>query len=71
MLVDPETQGVIRGSESYLKSLREFFTEASMLVSLRHVNVIRVYGVSTDSEGIPWLLMEVADFTLDKVRPTV
>lgn len=68
MLIDPSTYGVVPGSVHFRNFIKEFFDEASMLVSLRHVNVIRVYGVSYDAAGIPWMLLELADMPLDTVR---
>lgn len=67
MFIDPRIYGVTRGDRNYCKFLNDFFAEASLLVSLRHVNVIRVYGVVTDAEGIPWMLLELADMPLDQV----
>lgn len=67
MLLDPDLFGLDREHETYKRVLNEFFIEASLLVSLRHVNVIRVYGVSMDALGIPWMLLELGDLPLDKV----
>lgn len=67
MLIDPATYGILRGNPDYTRFLEEFYSEASLLSSLRHVNIIRMYGVATDLEGIPWILMEPGDMSLDTV----
>lgn len=71
MLLEPVEWGVYPGHADYNRVPDEFFAEASMLVSLRHVNVIRVYGVAYDATGVPWMLLELADMNLEKVSAPV
>lgn len=66
-LVEPADWGVHPGHPEYKRALKEFIKETSVLASLRHVNVIRVYGVAYDADGVPWRLLEPGDVSLEKV----
>ena len=67
-LQNPALFGIVTGSADYRKAVAELLGEAEMLMSLRHANVLRFYGMCVDAASATpkWIVIEKADATLER-----
>jgi serine/threonine protein kinase len=67
MLLTPETHGLVRGTPEFeraiLRAVGDLLTEARLLQSLRHPNIVLFHGVAMHPEHghVQWLVTELAN----------
>lgn len=64
-LIDPELYAAPPGSPAHTRLLEELTGEASILSSLRHTNILAVFGVCVGAQtrAPKWIVTELADTT--------